>query len=110
MCRVRSSVWVCCDALSALCAAYPRGIDPTSEETLSTLVNQEVKMQNGNGIVTLLREGIIGQALIGTIVWGAIIYQITNNQPVSDALLTAGSIILGYYFRTENKNATKNGG
>lgn len=60
-------------------------------------------------MVTLLREGIIGQALIGTIVWGAIIFQITNGQPVSDALLTAGSIILGYYFRTENKNAAKNG-
>lgn len=66
-------------------------------------------MTNGS-LVTLLREGIVGQALIGTLVWSAIIYQIVTNQPVSDALLAAGSIILGYYFRTENKAAESRNG
>lgn len=49
----------------------------------------------------LIEGGYIGQAIIASIIWGVVGYLYIEGRPVPDALLIAGSTVLGWYFRSE---------
>lgn len=46
----------------------------------------------------LIQGGFIGQAIIGTLVWGLITFLIVQKTPVDNRLYDAGFIVLGYLF------------
>lgn len=54
------------------------------------------------GILALIKDliegGFIGQAVLGTLVWGAIAYLSITHTQVDDRLWSAGLVILGYFF------------
>lgn len=46
----------------------------------------------------LIEGGFIGQAIIASLVWGAIVVLLVMKNPVDDRLYDAGYIILGFFF------------
>jgi len=50
--------------------------------------------------LTSLNASAVLQAILTIMVWGVICYLYATGQAVPDTLLSAGSIILGYYFHT----------
>jgi hypothetical protein len=57
--------------------------------------------------LTSLNTSAVLQAILTIMVWGVICYLYATGQAVPDALLSAGSIILGYYFHTATAEALK---
>lgn len=49
-------------------------------------------------VKSLIAGGFIGQAVIGTLVWGLIAYLIVQKAPVDNRLYDAGFIVIGYLF------------
>lgn len=47
---------------------------------------------------SLITGGFLGQAVIGTLVWGLIAFLILQKTPVDNRLYDAGFIVLGYLF------------
>ena len=50
--------------------------------------------------LTDLNTSTVLQAILTIMVWGVISYLYATGQAVPDTLLTAGSVILGYYFHS----------
>lgn len=46
----------------------------------------------------LIEGGFIGQALIGTLVWGIIAYLLLTNAAIDQRLYDAGFVVIGYLF------------
>lgn len=55
---------------------------------------------------SLIEGGFIGQAIIGTLVWGLITYLIVQQAPVDNRLYDAGFIVIGYLFHMAQTAAT----
>lgn len=56
----------------------------------------------------LIEGGFIGQAIIGTLVWGLITYLIVQRAAVDNRLYDAGFIVIGYLFHmTQTAVATR---
>ena len=51
--------------------------------------------------IDLLKQSVILQAALTTMIWGVMMYLIIAGRPVPDILLSAGNIILGFYFGTK---------
>jgi hypothetical protein len=55
-----------------------------------------------DNVISLLKEliegGFIGQAVIGTLVWGLITFLIVQRASVDNRLYDAGFIVIGYLF------------
>lgn len=47
---------------------------------------------------SMIEGGFLGQAILATIVWGAIAALLLMHSPVDDRVYDAGFIILGYFF------------
>lgn len=56
-------------------------------------------------LVKSIVDGSILQAILTLLVWGTICYLYLTGQAVPDTLLSAGSIILGFYFHSVAQQA-----
>ena len=48
--------------------------------------------------VELVEGGYIGQAILGTLIGGAILWQVVHSQPIDQFLQSALAVLLGFYF------------
>lgn len=55
----------------------------------------------------LIEGGFIGQAFLGSLVWGVIAFLLLTQKPVPDKLFDAGLIILGAFFNSVQAAATR---
>ena len=51
--------------------------------------------------IDLLKQSVVLQAALTVMIWGVMMYLIIIGRPVPDILLSAGNIILGFYFGTK---------
>ncbi len=51
-------------------------------------------------------ETTVTQTVLAVLIWAAIIYLIAVGQPVPELLLSAGMVVLGYFFGTTNQVLT----
>lgn len=56
-------------------------------------------------LVDLLKSSALIQGMLALALTGAIIYQVLNGQPASEALLTLDGAIVGYYFGTKTEQS-----
>lgn len=61
----------------------------------------------GNILIELVEGGFIGQAILATLIGGAILWQVIHNQPLDDFLKQSLAILLGYYFHMGVTAASK---
>jgi len=57
--------------------------------------------------ISAFLDNTILQAVLTIMVWGGIIYLYVTGQAVPDALLSAGSIVLGFYFHQSARAAIR---
>lgn len=58
-----------------------------------------------NKVLKSIVDGSVLQAILTLLVWGTICYLYITGQAVPDTLLSAGSIILGFYFHSVAQQA-----
>ena len=51
-------------------------------------------------LAELIEGGFLAQTLLVTMVWGVICFSALEQRPIPDALLDAGFVIVGFYFRS----------
>ena len=49
-------------------------------------------------LVDLIEGGYVGQAILATLIWVAILWLVVHGMDVPQWLLTAGTAILGFFF------------
>lgn len=47
---------------------------------------------------SLFQESVIVQAILTLVIWGTIAYMTATGQEVPDGMMTAGQVILGFFF------------
>jgi len=55
----------------------------------------------------LIEGGFIAQTILVLLVWGSIVYLAVKQEPIPDALLDAGFVIIGFYFRSALEKVQK---
>lgn len=53
--------------------------------------------------IELLKQSVVLQASLTVMIWGVMMYLIVIGRPVPDILLSAGNIILGFYFGSKSQ-------